>query len=290
MKVFLLLSLLITSSTWAGKILDESIGVNPYTLPGDSERTQLSLSGVRLHESNDFYGKTDKLVTEAMSLNVMSAWSKYFATSASYKGRYLTPVLKTKNGENPLPTPLGIHAEWVELSLNQSVTLFQDDSWGAIKLDGGFHYNDFGDHSFVKLYRGVHEAVGSPDETSKFGSPQDANFMSSSASGSVIIPFGEHINLIGSYQVMNSKIFREDAQEATLIWSVSKDLAFSAKYSFVKQIRSEYYDLKNNRTQYVGGVRLFKFWTPSIMYVSDYVKGDKHGQWYLSPVSFSYVF
>lgn len=290
MKYLVLILLLSSTTAFAGKILDESISVNPYTLPGDSERNQLPLSGVRLHESNDFYGKTDKLVSEAMSLNVMGSWSKYFATSFGYKGRFVTPILKTKNDEAKLPNPIGIHAEWVELGLNQSITLFKEDGIAALKLDGGISYNDFGDHSFVDIYKSVHEAVGSPDESDKFGKRVDANFISSTGGLSLVIPFGDHLNLMTSYQVMNSKIFREDAQEATLIWSVSKDLAFSAKYSFIKQIRSQYYDLRNNREQFIGAVRLFKFWTPSIMYVSPFVKGDKHGQWYLSPLSVTYPF
>lgn len=289
MKLFPLLVLLFSLPSFAGKILDESLGVNPYTLPGDSERNHLPVSGVRLHEANDFYGKTDKLTTEALSLNVMGTWGHYFATSVGYKGRFVTPVLRTKNGEGKLDTPLGIYGEWAEISLNQSVTLFQE-SWVALKLDGGITYNDFGDHSFADIYKWVHDEVGSPDERSKFGTPVDDNFIGSSAAGSIVIPIGDHINLIGSYQVMNSKIFREDAQEAALIWSLSKDLAFSAKYSTVKQIRSEFYDLKNRREQFIGAVRLFEFWTPSIMYVSPYIKGDKHGQWYLSPLSLTYPF
>lgn len=289
MKLLPFLLLLLSFSAAASNVLDESLSVNPYTLPGDSEHTHLPLSGVRLHEANDFYGKTDKLTTEAVSLNVMGIWKKYFATSLGYKGRYVTPILRTKNGEGKLKKPIGVHAEWVELMLNQSITIFQD-SWVSLKLDGGIGYNDFGDHSFADIYKSVHDEVGSPDERSQFGKRLDDNFISSTAAASIIIPIGHHINLITSYQVMNSKIFREDAQEASLIWSISKDLAFSAKYSFVKQIRSEFYDLKDHRHQYLGGVRLFKFWTPSIMYVSEYVKGDKYGQWYLSPLSLTYPF
>lgn len=289
MKLLPFLILLFSLPTFASQVLDEAINVNPYTLPGDSERNHLPVGGIRLHEANDFYGKTDKLTTEAVSLNVMGIWKKYFATSIGYKGRFVTPVLRTKNGEGKLDTPLGIYAEWAEVSLNQSITIFQD-SWVALKFDGGVTYNDFGDHNFADLYKKVHDEVGSPDERDQFGKPLDDNFIGSSAAGSVIIPIGNHINLIGSYQVMNSKIFREDAQEASVVWSVSKDLAFSAKYSSVKQIRSEFYDLKNRREQYIGAVRLFKFWTPSIMYVSPYIKGDKYGQWYLSPLSLTYPF
>lgn len=290
MKALLLTLLFASSTSFAGKILDESISINPHALPGDTERTQLGLPGVRLHEANDFYGNTDKHTSEAMSLSVMGNWGKYFSTGISYKGRFVQPALRLTNDKDKLTTPIGIYAEWAETSLNQSITVFKEDGIGAIKLDGGVGYNDFGKHGFTGLYQSVHEALGAEDDSDEFGERLEENFISSTFGGSIVIPFGDHINLIGSYQVMNSKIFREDAQEATLIWSISKDLAFSAKYSFIKQIRSNFYNLKNNREQFHGGVRLFKFWTPSIMYVSDYIKDDKYGQWYLSPVSFTYPF
>lgn len=291
MYIFTALSFILSICCFADtKILNEAISVNPYMLPGDSEHNPLALPGIQIHEANDFYGKTDKFITEAMSLRVMSNWGKYFSTSIKYKGRFVTPALRPKNGEEKFPTPLGIYAEWAETTLNQSVTLFEENQWGAFKVDAGLGYNDFGNHNFAKIYRGVHERMGSPDERDQFGTPESDNFISSTVATSFIIPIGDEVNIIASYQVMNSKVFREDAQEITLIWSRSENLAFSAKYSFVKQIRSEFYRLKDNRIQYAGSIRLFKYWTPSIFFISPYVEGDKYGQWYLSPLSLTYPF
>jgi hypothetical protein len=290
MNVFLFILIFAVTPSWAGKILDEYISVNPYTLPGDSERNHLPLSGIRFHDANDFFGKTDKLMTEVSSFNVMDIWKKYFATSIQWKGRFVQPIVKTKYGEEELTPPIGIYAEWAEVMLNQSITLFQDDSWIALKLDGGIGYNDFGDHVFADIHRNVHSAVGSQDESEKYGEIQDDHFYTTTAAASLIFPFSDQVNLMGSYQVMNSKIFREDAQEISLVWSKSESFAASVKYSFVKQIRSEFYDLTNNRNQFIAAIRLFKFWTPSIMHVSTYVRGDKYGQWYLSPISVTYPF
>ena len=289
MKFLALVIYLFSIQAFASKILEESINVNPYALPGDSERNYLPVKGVRVHEANDFYGGTDKLISESVSLSVLGNYWKNFSTSVSYKGRYVQPILKTKNGREPLPEKIGIYAEWAEVMLNQSVTFVANDSI-ALKIEGGVGYNDFGEHGFADVYEAVHEAVGSPDERDKFGDKTHDNFISSSAGASLILPIGDHINILGGYQIMNSKIFREDASTGSVIWSVSKDLAFSATYSYIKQIRSSYYDLRNHRHQYIGAVRLFTFWTPSIMFVSPYVRGDKYGQWYLSPISFTYPF
>ena len=290
MNILFLLVIFVTSPSWARKVLDEYISVNPYTLPGDSERNNLPLAGMRFHDANDFFGKTDKLMTEVSSFNVMGVWMKNYATSIGYKGRFVQPILKTRYGEEELAAPIGIYAEWAEVMLNQSVTLFKDDSWVALKLDGGIGYNDFGDHVFADVHRNVHAAVGSQDQSDKYGEIQDDHFISTTAAASIIIPFSDEVNFMGSYQVMNSKIFRENAQEFSLVWRKSESTAFSVKYSFVKQIRSKFYDLLNNRNQFIAAIRLFKFWTPSIMHVSTYVRGDKYGQWYLSPISVTYPF
>ena len=56
MKSLLLLSLCLFASlpTYADtKVLDETVSVNPYALPGDSERTQLHLPGFRFHERSE---------------------------------------------------------------------------------------------------------------------------------------------------------------------------------------------------------------------------------------------
>gem|GEM_PF-1139622 len=289
MKIFFLLCVL-SAPAWAGKILDEFVHVNPYSLPGDSERNHLPLPGISYHDANDFFGKTDKLITQVSSLNVMATWKENFATSLGYKGRFIQPILKTRFGEEELPAPLGIYAEWAELMLNQSAIFFKDDSWMALKLDAGLGYNDFGDHAFADYHRNIHSAVGSKNEEDRYGKRLDDNFITTTAAAAVIVPFGEEINLMGSYQVMNSKIFREDAQEVSFVWRKSERFAASMKYSFIRQIRSEFYDLRHSRNQFTAALRLFKYWTPSIMHVSTYVKGDKFGQLYLSVLSLTYPF
>lgn len=290
MKNLLFCFFIFALTSEAHAVLEELIKVNPYTLPGDSEQNHLSVSGIRWHESNDFFGKTDKLMTQTSSLNAQGVWKNRFSTSLGYKGRFVQPILKTKYGEEELPAPVGIYAEWAEVMLNQSVIFMDNDYWVALKLDGGLGLNDFGDHAFADYHRNIHSFVGSKNEENRYGKKQDDNFFTTSGAASVIVPFSEDLNLMGSYQIMNSKIFREEAQEVSLVWRKSENFAASVKYSLVKQIRSEFYDLKNHRTQFIGAVRLFNIWTPSIMRVSTYVRGDKYGQWYLSPISVTYPF
>lgn len=290
MRIIFYILLLHSSWAYGAKILEEMRSVNPYTLPGDSERNQLPVEGLLIHEANDYYGRTDKLISGSASLTLLENYKKYFSTSLGYKGRYVQPIIRTRNDEPKLDNKIGIYAEWAELSLNQSITIFSDDESWAIKLDGGVTYNDFGDHGFADVYEFVHEAVADQNETDEFGEKVYANFIGSSWGASFIIPFGDYVNFMASYEVMNSKVFREDAMEGTIVIRGNKNFGLSLKYSFVKQKRSEYYNLSHHRQQFIGALRLFTFWTPSIMYVSPYVRGDDYGQWYLSPISFTYPF
>lgn len=111
-KVFLIFLFLLATSA-EGKILGESIAVNPHALPGDSEATSLSLPGLRLHESNDYFGETDKLVSGGGSITLMGVW-KHFSTSISHKGRFIQPILETRNDQSELDEKIGVYAESIE--------------------------------------------------------------------------------------------------------------------------------------------------------------------------------
>lgn len=289
MKIFIMLIALTSLPSWAAKVIDEYKKVNPYALPGDVERNHLPVPGISYHDANDFFGDTDKLVTEVSMLGVLAIWRERYSTALTYKGRFLQPILKTKHGEEELPAPLGVYAEWAELMLNQSAT-WEVHEWLGVKLDGGLGYNDLGDHLFADYHRNIHSAVGSENQEDRYGKLQDANFFTSTVAASLIFPITDQVNVMGSFQVMNSELFRENAQEVSLVWAKTPEFAASIKYTFVKQIRSEFYELRNNRTQMIAAIRLFKIWTPSIMKVSTYVKGDKYGQWYLTPISLTYPF
>mgnify|MGYP003574888736 CR=1 FL=1 len=271
-------------------VLKEFTHVNPFAIPGDTEYTHLPLPGIRAQESNDWAGQTDKYITGSGSLAAGYGWEHY-AFSLGYKGRYVTPAVKTKNDEPDLDQPIGVYAEWVEARLDQSVTLYSDKSWG-LKLDFGISYNDAGDHGFVNIYRDVHKALGNSTSDGKFGDKLYDWFIGTNGGAFIIIPFGDKVNLMSGYSVINTKPFRDDAWESSLVVRASDDFAVSLKYMYINQVRSEWYgDLyKKHRSQIILGLRFFKFWTPSAMYVSSFLKGDKHGQLYVSPVSFTYPF
>lgn len=281
--------LVLSPRTFAATIQKEFIGVNPHALPGDTEYNHLVQPGVLFHESNDHWGRTDKYMSGAGSIWAMYNWEHY-STSLSYKGRLLQPALEKRTDKDELATPIGPYAEWVETMWNQSFTLYSENSW-ALKLDTGLGYNDFGEHNLTKIYRSIHKAVGSPIKDEKFGEKLNDNFISTSAGAFIVAPISHTITLMAGYSVYNSKAFVENALETSAVLNFSRNWALSLKYMRVNQIRSEYYgNLRDARQQYMAGLRLFTFWTPSIMYTGPILKEDKYGQLYFSPVSFSWTF
>ena len=288
MKFFIFL-FLFTFNSYA-KILGEYVRVNPYALPGDTESSHLSLPGLRLQESNDFWGSTDKFFTGMSSLNLLWVWPHY-SIALNYAGKFVQPMSKTRYDQPQLEEKVGPYAEVVTVRLDQSVTMYSENSVG-LKLDLGIGYVDAGVHGMTEAYEFIHTAIASPIESDEFGPLIRDHFEQVSGGAYLIFPLGDHVNLMGGYSAFNSKVFTEKAIEASFVLSAGADFAMSFKYMEVFQEESEWFEgiLKDKRYQYILGFRMFAVWSPSIMYVTPFVKTDDFGQWYISPLSLTYRF
>lgn len=287
--LFVCLILIFTSATVQARLLGESLSVNPYALPGDSEYHHLTVPGVRLHESNDYFGETDKMISGTGSLSAMEIW-KHYSSSISLKGRFFQPILQTRNDQSNLQNKIGVYAETMEMYWNNSIIL-HDKKGPGLKVNFGTGYTDAGNHGLVNIYRKIHEVVDSPIKDSKFGEKLNINFRSTNYGVDLILPLHKRINFLVGGAVFNSKPFRENALEASLLCNLlGKDYALSLKYMYINQLRSEWWRPESHRQQVILAFRLFTIWTPSLMYVSPYIKGDRFSQYYLSPISFTYPF
>jgi hypothetical protein len=288
---FIFCLLLLFSPDLYARILGESIAVSPHALPGDSDATSLALPGLQFHEFNDYFGKTDKLITGGAKANLL--WvTRHFSAKLSFKGAYIQPILQTRNDQLPLDKIIGIHGEELNTSLFLSYTHYKNlrSNSPAIKFTVGGGYVDLGNHGLINLYRQIHNAVGSPIQDDKFGPKIHGSFRYFSSGIHFILPLAKFLNFQTGVSSYNSQAFYEYAYEAGIIFSANKSFAFSAKYQFIDQKRSMWWDLRDNRHQFIAGLRLFEYWTPSVMLVSRYVKGDQMGQLYLSPLSFTIPF
>lgn len=287
----ILFIILLLSEAVEARLLGESVTAISHSLPGDSDNTSLALPGIQIHEFNDYYGNTDKLITGGGKGNLL--WlGKKLSAKASFKGAYIQPIIKTRNDMPYLDKKIGIHAEQLDSSLYLSYTHYRNQRSNdmAIKLNVGAGYMNLGNHGFVQIYRQVHHALGLGVDDDKYGPKRKDSFRYFSYGTTFIFPLARTINLITGVSIYNSQAFYEYAYEAGLIFSFNRNLAFSFKYQWIDQKRSEWWELTDNRKQVIAGFRLFTYWTPSLMYVSSFVKGDKHGQIYLSPLSFIFPF
>lgn len=287
-KNYILLFLFFSLSAHA-KILGETLAVNPYALPGDSEYHHLSLPGLRIHESNDYFGETDKMISGTGSLSAMGIW-RHYSTSISLKGRFFQPILQTRNDQIYLQDSLGVYAETMEMYWNNSFILYGRKGPG-LKINFGAGYTDAGDHGLVNVYRKIHEVVASPVNDAKFGNKLKTNFLSTNYGLSLILPLHKRINLLIGGAVYNSKPFKENALETSFIYNLlGRGYAVSLKYMYINQLKSEWWVPSSHRQQVILAFRLFSLWTPSLMYVSPYVKKDRFAQFYFSPISITYPF
>lgn len=288
MKHLLLLLLSLSPLHAKAQILLESRNVNPHALPGDSG-SQLALPGIQLHEFNDYFGETDKLISGGGKLQFLEI-HRYLSASLGLKGRFIQPILETRNDQPSLVEKIGVYAETMETNLNLAYTFYgRSRKSVGLKLTLGLAYTDAGDHGLVNVYRKIHEIIDSPINDDKFGTKLDENFRSMSYGAEFIFPIVTGINILFGTSVLNSKMFYEYSYDLTFLLVYSKNFASSLKFSYVDQKRSSWWNLRDHRRQIITGLRIFEHWTPSLMYVSPYVVGDDYGQLYLSPISFTYT-
>ncbi len=222
------------------------------------------------------------------ALSLLGVW-KHFSSSLTIKGRLIAPILQTRNDQPYLQQKIGVFADSLESTWNNSITIYGNSGPG-LKLELGFSYTDIGSHGLVKLYQEIHNKFGSPTKESEFGERLKESFRSSSYGAFLILPLGDHVNAITGVSVLNSRAFKEESIEGSVVVSLSRRFALSFKYSYVEQDRSSWYELLDYRQQYLVGMRLSSFWTPSLMYVTPYVEGDHFGQVYFSPIAFTFPF
>lgn len=287
MKYVLALWLILASPAYA-RILGEFLRVDPHALPGDTEYNHLPLPGIHLHEANDWYGNTDKLMSGLGTLSISGIW-KHFSTSLSGKGRLYTPILQTRNDQPDLTNKIGVFADSMETAWHNSITIYGQDSLG-LKLNFGLAYTDVGNHGLVSLYQDIHKTLGYESLEDRWGSRLKDSFITTTYGGAIIFPLADSLNVLAGGSYLDSVAFHEKALELSVVMSFGRGFAASFKYMHVEQGRSEWYDFEPTRRQYIGALRLFGFYTPSFMVVPAHVKGDKYSQVYFSPISFTYPF
>lgn len=251
----------------------------PQSGMGDPGSFYLNKQGLTLHLfNNDYVGYTDKLNTASGSLYLYML-SGAHGWEVSAHRRLLTPIIKTRFGEDPYSPPKGVYADQLEGRIAYSFTE------GHTKIEAHWGYEYYAGLGGDNVAKFIHKVIGAKDETAKYGPKINNNFIS----GTIGFGFLSQYALLMFYAHNGPTM--QDAT-ARLSFKFGTDYQFGIQGEISEQFRSTFYGrefIKPNRHGY--GISYKHGWYQfTANYISPYLKYDKYGQYYLSPLIISYEF
>lgn len=253
----------------------------PMTGIGDAGSFYLSQESITLNIfNNDYLGNTDKLMTASgMLLIYLQPTNKNHGWEFSIQRRLITPIIRTKSGEAPYDPPKGVYADQLESRLGYSYT------HGHFKFEAGFsgeYYAGLGGSNITEF---IHQVIGAHDDSDKYGQKVDNNYFS----GSLGFGFLTQHALLMIY-AHDSPVMREAFARLNIKFS-GNIFQLGLQAEGVRQFQSDFYqdDIEDYRYGYGMGIKI-GWYQLSANYVSPYLKYDKYGQYFISPIILSYEF
>ncbi len=252
----------------------------PMTGIGDPGSFYLNRQGLTLHLfNNDYIGETDKLMTASGSLFLYWQASKNHGWELSAQRRLTTPIIKTRSGEPAFDPPQGIYGDQLESRLGYSYVNGHFKFESAVS---GEYYAGLGGHRITDF---IHKVIGAKDETDKYGEKIDNSFLA----GSIGFGFLTKYALFMVYG-HESPVMREAIARLNFVFGGSSfKIGFQGEV--VQQFQSDFYveDIENYRYGY-GLSMKWDWYQLTANYVSPYLKYDKYGQYFISPLILSWEF
>ncbi len=265
-----------------------------YGAVGESNHLYLVPNGIYFHpQYNDVTGDTDKLLTSSMKLGVLDVLADGWAYESCYFWRFLTPAFASSTKSGQLAKPVGVYADWMELKTAVAKSVYLG-TW-LLRPQFSLGANHIGNKGAKKVHRWVHEVTKNSLEGLEYTNQPMGYFPSfgaNIAAASEISKSGDQ-SLIGQMLVgiESSKMIKDLFLSGTTIWTIRKgwwELAFDVR--LIRQIGTEVYsDLKPYRYEGAASTALYGVYTPTIKYVSSYLKGDSVGQTYFDFLHFNYA-
>lgn len=253
----------------------------PMTGIGDPGSFYLNQKGLTLNLfNNDYLGNTDKLMTASgMLLLYWQPQNKHHGWEISVQRRLITPIIKTKSGETPFDPPKGVYADQLESRLGYSYTNEH------FKFEMGFsgeYYAGLGGNNITEF---IHTVIGAQDESDKYGDKIDNDYFSGSLGFGLLAQYA--LFMIYAHE---SPVMREALARLNLKFG-SNAFQLGLQATGVRQIQSDFYgkDIEKYRYEYGLGIKV-GWYQIAANFVSPYLKYDKFGQYYISPIIVSYEF
>ena len=263
---------------------------------GEAGNLYLIPEGAYFHPFyNDINGGTDKLLTASLKAGVLqSVWSPSLSLEVIAFWRLLTPSVKAAFLEPDLPKPVGRYADWMELKLGVSQTFDMGDF--SIKHQPTLGFNHVGNKGGRKVHRWVHQVTHNTLQYLEYTDQPEGAFL---AYGYEVAAFE---NLVTSghmrldhqlaLEANQSRAMTEGGVRYNLIGVLRKPWwEMGLELRMLHQTKSEFYDdIRPYRFEAAIGTLLYRYFTPTVKYVSPYLNGDSIGQTYFDALHFNYPF
>lgn len=237
---------------------------------------------------NDIFGHTDKHLSGETQLGYVATTPDLsWETTGSW--RFLTPCFREDFSKDPLQNPVGRYADWLELQGAWSRVI----PWSgySLRLQGGLGYGDISDKGARSVHRMIHAKVGSTLEGLEYinqpkGAGISKNFELGLIQGWGLIPAWKMetlFNLGYSSNLMVEEIYLN----FNGLLTKGRTWGIAAEANLVQHQSSRAYagEIEGHRWEAALGFR-YKFWRPSLKFVSPFLKGDRVGQLYFDPLAF----
>ena len=263
---------------------------------GEASNVHLIPDGAYVHPLyNDVNGGTDKLLTASAKVGVLRTFddNDTGVESVAY-WRLLTPSFKTQFEEDDLPKPVGVFADWSEWknSVSNEVSIFGLDLRNQLTIG----YSDISNKGGKELHQDIHRLTGNSLEHLEYDHQPEGRFFSVAAESGIVsslcvAPFPCADTLI-SMQAARSKMMSEAGMQFNLYQDIVPEWWEQAlEVRVVRQLGSQVYSgIKPWRYEVAVGVRVLRYITPTVKYVSSYLVGDDIGQTYFDLLHYNWQF
>lgn len=265
---------------------------------GEISSAYLKPRSLSLHPmTNDFMGKTDKLMTGSSNLGLHLLWpgakDSVKSLAFNFYWRAITPSFRSKDGEPEFEKPVGIYADWIELQ-----SAFADTRkvpLGGIKYQLALHYGNISDRGIKNAHRWIHEKINQPYsdityEEQPIGVTRGGDAMLAFITTPVGF-WGLKLNFQGAAGIDYSKIMYEYYYMFNTVFALGRNLKFGFERKMIYQISSEVYEnIESKRFESTYSMILFNIYQPSVKFVSSYLKDDPVGQMYVDFVNITIPF
>ena len=238
---------------------------------------------------------SDKLMSNSMGTGFQFGTTIgkkfYHSFAASLNWRAITPAERPYNNAQPYAQPIGVFADWVELSTAYALTW--KSILGGWKLKVGGNIGNVGDHGMKDIQRFIHEYTNQDYEYLTYDNQPNGPTYGYSGEFAYILPviplYKARLNGQIGIGKKNGKFMDENYLALNGVLAFSPNFKLGVERRFIQQISSQVYGdiIYPNRNEVAVSLLISPYYQITGRWVSAYLQGDYHGQFYLSFLEFN---